>query len=60
MSKSWWESLTPVKRRGRPPKNALSNAPEWVTSSAKPKKKRTFTEQAKRMKAYWKKLKAKA
>jgi hypothetical protein len=57
-----------VKRRGRPPKNPLTNAPESVVTGTKeaapaaaPKseaKKRTFSAaqrkaQAEKMKAYW-------
>jgi hypothetical protein len=51
----------PTKRRGRPPKNPLANAPAWVTGQPdKPqrKKHRKFTaaqrkQQAQRMKQYW-------
>lgn len=57
----------PVKRRGRPPKNPLANAPGWVLPTT-PKKKRgrpPLTEeqkaaQAEKMKAFWKKRKAAA
>ena len=60
---------TANKRRGRPPgsKNALVNAPSWVTGTPEPpdkpaRKKRKFSakqraEQAARMKAYWAKKK---
>jgi hypothetical protein len=60
---------TTTKRRGRPPgsKNALVNAPSWVTGTPEPpekpaRKKRKFSakqraEQAARMKAYWAKKK---
>ena len=52
----------PLKRRGRPPKNPLANAPAWVTGKPdKPERKkhsRKFTaaqrkEQSERVKAYW-------
>jgi hypothetical protein len=49
----------PLKRRGRPPKNALATAATSVPEPAAPaRKKRTFTaaqrkEQAARMKRYW-------
>jgi len=48
----------PTKRRGRPPKNALTAVTAIVDSPVPVKKKRTFTaaqrkEQAARMKKYW-------
>ncbi len=56
----------PTKRRGRPPKNPLANAPSWVTSKnplknakpAKVRRKRIFTAAQRkafglRMKKYW-------
>jgi hypothetical protein len=47
----------PLKRRGRPPKHAMTG-PTPTIATAGIRKKRTFTaaqrkEQAKRMKAYW-------
>jgi hypothetical protein len=55
-----------TKRRGRPPRDALANAPAWVLPKSKiekKKRKRMFTakqraDQAARMKAYWKAKKA--
>jgi hypothetical protein len=55
----------PIKRRGRPPKNPLANASDWVLPSQKsaPRKaRRKFTAeqrqaQAEKMKAYWAKKK---
>jgi hypothetical protein len=56
----------PTKRRGRPPKNPFAHVVAAATAVAAvpAKKKRTFTaaqrkQQAKRMKAYWAKKKAK-
>ena len=52
----------PTKRRGRPPKNSLANAPAWVTGqpdkTERKKHSRKFTaaqrkEQSQRAKAYW-------
>lgn len=48
----------PMKRRGRPPKNALAAAPTAPEAPAPARKKRKFTaaqrkEQAARMKRYW-------
>lgn len=34
---------TTTKRRGRPPKNPLANAPEWVTGKPAKKKRRKFS-----------------
>ena len=57
---------TTTKKRGRPRKDFLANAPEWVLPKAKPeRKKRTFSakqraEQSKRAKAMWRKRKAAA
>ncbi len=59
----------PAKRRGRPPKNPLANAPDWVLpakkSATKKKGRRKFTAeqkaaQAEKMKAYWAKRKKSA
>jgi len=50
---------TVPKKRGRPAKNPLADAPDWVQPKTKPaRKKRTFSakqraEQATRMKKYW-------
>jgi hypothetical protein len=57
---------TPAKKLGRPPKNQLANAPDWVLPKAKPARKaRKFSaqqraEQSARAKAMWRKRKAAA
>jgi hypothetical protein len=49
-----------AKRRGRPPKDPMANAPDWVLpkKTEKKKSKRVFSakwraNQARRMKMYW-------
>jgi hypothetical protein len=57
---------TTTKRRGRPPRDPLANAPSWVTGKAEPpvKAKKHHMRnpaarkaQAQRMRAYWRKKK---
>jgi hypothetical protein len=54
-----------TKRRGRPLKNPLANAPSWVTGKKPERKKRKFSAaqrkaQAAKMRAYWKNKKKEA
>jgi hypothetical protein len=53
---------TPVRRRGRPPKNPLAAALTTASAAPAPKKRRVLTAawrkaQSERMKAYWAKRK---
>jgi len=56
---------TPVKRRGRPPKNPLAAAVTAIAETPAPKKRRGLSPakrkaQSERMKAYWAKRKKQA
>ena len=56
---------TPVKRRGRPPKNPIAGAATAMAATSAPKKRRGLSPakrkaQSERMKAYWAKRKKQA